>query len=140
MLINQPYYIGGKTMEKKIVFAEGAPAPVGPYNHGVIFNNVLYTCGQLGLDPATGNLVDTSLEDEVRQAMKNMEAVLAAAGAGYDDMLNCKLTISDMNNFGAINKIYGEFVKEDTAPGRSCVQVAMLPKNANFQIEVIAAV
>lgn len=127
-------------MEKKVIFAEKAPAPVGPYNHGIIFNNVLYTAGQIGLNPETGDLVEGGIEAEVHQTMKNMLAILEAAGTNYDNMLNCKLTITDMNDFGKINKIYAEYVKEEVAPGRSCNQVAALPKGAHFQIEVIAAV
>ncbi len=125
-------------MDKKIVFAEKAPAPIGPYNHGIIINNVLFTSAQLGLNPATGELVNSSFEAEVRQAMDNMKAILEAGGTSFDNMIKCSLTLTDLNNFAVLNKIYSEYVKEDTAPARSCVASALL-KGARFQIEVVAA-
>jgi 2-iminobutanoate/2-iminopropanoate deaminase len=123
---------------KKIIFTEKAPAPIGPYNQAVLKGNTLYTSGQIALDPDTGNLVIDSIEAETQQVMKNMEAVLEAAGMTFENVVKTTIFIMDMNDFARINTIYASYFNEKTAPARETVQVACLPKNVNVEISMIA--
>lgn len=115
-----------------------APAPIGPYNQAVLVGNTLYTSGQIALHPTNGNLVLDTIEDETNQVMQNLKAVLEEAGMDFDDVIKSSIFISDMNNFGIINKIYGSYFDEHKAPARETVQVARLPKDVNVEISVIA--
>ncbi|MFV8375963.1 RidA family protein [Flavobacterium sp. LB1P62] len=123
---------------KKIIFTENAPAPIGPYNQAVLKGNTLYTSGQIAINPATGELVTTTIEAETEQVMENMKAVLEAAGMTFENVLKTTIFIMDMNDFGKINTIYGSYFNEKTAPARETVQVACLPKNVNVEISMIA--
>lgn len=124
---------------KEIIFTEKAPAPIGPYNQAVLKGNVLYTSGQIALHPATGDLITSTIELETKQVMENMEAVLAAAGMTFENVLKATIFIIDMNDFAKINTVYGSYFNEKTAPARETVQVACLPKNVNIEISMIAA-
>jgi 2-iminobutanoate/2-iminopropanoate deaminase len=123
---------------KKIIFTEKAPAPIGPYNQAVISGNTLYTSGQIAINPATGELVLDTIEIETKQVMENMKAVLEAAGMTFENVVKSTIFISNMNDFGTINSIYGAYFNEKTAPARETVQVACLPKNVNVEISMIA--
>jgi 2-iminobutanoate/2-iminopropanoate deaminase len=123
---------------KKIIFTENAPAPIGPYNQAVLTGNTLYTSGQIAIDPATGTLVTATIETETQQVMQNMKAVLEAAGMTFENVVKTTIFITDMNDFGAINTVYGSYFNEKTAPARETVQVAALPKNVNVEISMIA--
>ena len=123
---------------KKIIFTEKAPAPIGPYNQAVLTGNTLYTSGQIAIDPATGTLVTATIEAETKQVMQNMNAVLEAAGMTFENVIKTTIFITDMNDFGAINTIYGSYFNEKTAPARETVQVAALPKNVNVEISMVA--
>ena len=123
---------------KKIIFTEKAPAPIGPYNQAVLIGNTLYTSGQIAINPTTGELVLETIEIETKQVMENMKAVLEAAGMSFENVVKSTIFISNMNDFGAINTIYGEYFNEKTAPARETVQVACLPKNVNVEISMIA--
>ena len=123
---------------KKIIFTEKAPAPIGPYNQAVLTGNTLYTSGQIAIDPATGTLVTATIEAETKQVMQNMNAVLEAAGMTFENVVKTTIFITDMNDFGAINTIYGSYFNEKTAPARETVQVAALPKNVNVEISMVA--
>ena len=123
---------------KKIIFTENAPAPIGPYNQAVLTGNTLYTSGQIAINPATGELVTTNIEVETTQVMENMKAVLAAAGMTFENVVKTSIFIMDINDFGAINTVYGSYFNEKTAPARETVQVACLPKNVNVEISMIA--
>jgi 2-iminobutanoate/2-iminopropanoate deaminase len=123
---------------KKIIFTENAPAPIGPYNQAVLTGNTLYTSGQIAIDPATGTLVTTTIEAETKQVMQNMNAVLEAAGMTFENVVKTTIFITDMNDFAAINTVYGSYFNETTAPARETVQVAALPKNVNVEISMIA--
>lgn len=125
---------------KKIINTPNAPAPVGPYNQSVAHNGTLYISGQIAIDPATGNLVQDSIEAETHQVLKNVAAVLKEAGATFEDVLKCSVFVSDMHNYSRINAVYAEYFNEDTAPARELVEVANLPKFVNIEISVIAAV
>jgi len=123
---------------KKIITTSKAPAPIGPYNQAILNGNTLYTSGQIALDPKTGELVLDSIEKETKQVMENMKAVLEAAEMTFENVIKTSIFISDMNNFGEINKVYGSYFNEETAPARETVEVANLPKFVNVEISMIA--
>jgi 2-iminobutanoate/2-iminopropanoate deaminase len=123
---------------KKIIFTEKAPAPIGPYNQAVLVGNMLYTSGQIAINPLTNELVLENIETEAKQVMENLKAVLEAAEMTYENVIKVSIFISDMNNFSKINTIYGAYFNEATAPARETVQVAGLPKNVNVEISAIA--
>lgn len=123
---------------KKIIFTEKAPAPIGPYNQAVLKGNTLYTSGQIAINPETGELNVANIEDETAQVMENMKAVLEAAGMNFENVVKTTIFIMDMNDFASINKVYGSYFNETTAPARETVQVACLPKNVNVEISMIA--
>ena len=123
---------------KKIIFTKEAPAPIGPYNQAVLVNGTLYTSGQIAINPTTGELVLDSIEDETKQVMENMKAVLSAAEMDFNDVFKATIFISDMNNFAKINAVYGAYFNEETAPARETVEVACLPKNVNVEISMLA--
>jgi 2-iminobutanoate/2-iminopropanoate deaminase len=125
---------------KKIIFTQNAPAPIGPYSQAVLIGNTLYTSGQIAIDPSTGELVLDTVENETRQVMENMKAVLEAGGMTFDNVVKATIFISDMNDFARINSVYGGYFNESTAPARETVQVACLPKNVNVEISMIAVV
>ena len=123
---------------KKIIFTEKAPAPIGPYNQAVLVGNMLYTSGQIAINPLTNELVLENIETETKQVMENLKAVLEAAEMTFENVIKVSIFISDMNNFSKINSIYGAYFNEATAPARETVQVAGLPKNVNVEISAIA--
>ena len=120
----------------KTITAENAPAAVGPYCHAKLAGNTLYTSGQLGLIPATGELPQ-GVEAQAAQALDNLKAVLEAAGMSCADVVKTTVFLADMKDFAAINSIYAKYFPGD-APARSCVQVAALPKGGLFEIEAVA--
>lgn len=120
----------------KTITAENAPAAVGPYCHAKLAGNTLYTSGQLGLLPATGELPQ-GVEAQATQALENLQAVLASAGMTCADVVKTTVFLADINDFAAINAIYARYFTGE-APARSCVQVAALPKGALFEIEAVA--
>lgn len=123
---------------KKIITTPNAPAPIGPYNQAVLSNGVLYISGQIPLDPASMELVEGDLEKETVQVMENLKAILEAAGMTIDQVVKSSIFLKDMNNFAQINKVYGSYFNEDTAPARETVEVANLPKFVNIEISMIA--
>lgn len=123
-------------MGKQIVNTSGAPAAIGPYSQAVRVGQFLFASGQLGLDPVTGELRD-GIEAQTRQALANMQAVLAAAGATAKDVVKTTIFLADMADFTVVNRIYAEVFGEEP-PARSTVQVAALPKNGLIEIEMIA--
>ena len=124
-------------MKKEIITTKNAPAPIGPYNQAAKANNTLYISGQIPADPATGVIVTSSIEDETHMVMKNLGAILKAAGLGFDSVLKTSIFISDMNNFARINEVYGSYFASDF-PARETVQVSRLPKDVNVEISAIA--
>ena len=123
---------------KKIINTTNAPAPIGPYNQAVLSGNTLYTSGQIALHPETMELVIATIEDETKQVMENMKAVLAAAEMTFENVIKSSIFISDMNNFAKINSVYATYFDESTAPARETVEVANLPKFVNVEISMIA--
>ena len=123
-------------MMNQTISASDAPAAVGPYCHAKLAGNTLYTSGQLGLIPATGEL-PAGVEAQAKQALDNLGAVLQAAGMDFSDVVKTTVFLADLNDFAAINAIYAEYFTGE-APARSCVQVAALPKGALFEVEAVA--
>ena len=123
---------------KKIIETLNAPTPIGPYSQAVLSGNILYTSGQIAIDPKTGKLVMDSIELETKQIMTNIEAVLKEARMTFNDVIKTSIFISNMNNFDKINKIYGQYFNADF-PARETVEVSCLPKDVNVEISVIAA-
>jgi len=123
---------------KKIIETPNAPAPIGPYSQAVVFDDTLYTSGQIAIDPKTGALISGDIKKETEQVMNNIAAVLKAAGMGFQDVLKTSIFIKDMNDFQKINEVYGSFFDEATAPARETVEVARLPKDVNVEISLLA--
>ncbi|MEK8180702.1 RidA family protein [Flavobacterium buctense] len=124
--------------EKKIIFTDKAPAPIGPYNQAVLVGNTLFTSGQIALNPSTMELVLDDIETETKQVMENMKAVLEAADMTFDNVVKTTIFIMDMGDFARINAVYGSYFDESTAPARETVQVAGLPKGVNVEISMTA--
>ena len=123
---------------KKIIETKNAPAPLGPYSQAVLINNTLYTSGQVAINPETGNLITGNISDETQQVMNNLKAVLTTAKMDFSNVIKTTIFITDMNDFTAINSVYGSYFDEATAPARETVQVVKLPKNVNIEISMIA--
>ncbi|MFD2914246.1 Rid family detoxifying hydrolase [Psychroserpens luteus] len=123
---------------KKIINTPNAPAPIGPYNQAVLTGNTLYTSGQIAINVQSGELVLDSISSETEQVMQNLKALLQAADMTFENVIKSSIFISDMNNFGQINEIYGKYFDADTAPARETVEVANLPKFVNVEISMIA--
>lgn len=124
---------------KKIITTKNAPAPIGPYNQAVLKGTMLFTSGQIALDPKTGELVLGDIKAETKLVMENLKAVLTEAGMTFEHVLKTSIFISDMKNFSAINEVYGTYFNEATAPARETVEVANLPKYVNVEISMIAS-
>jgi 2-iminobutanoate/2-iminopropanoate deaminase len=124
-------------MDKQIIATTNAPAAIGPYSQAVKVGNFLFTSGQIPLLP-NGDLLTGTIQEQTHQVFKNLQAVLAEAGASLSDVVKATVFIKDMNQFGDINAIYGEYFG-DHRPARSTVEVARLPKDVGVEIELIAA-
>jgi 2-iminobutanoate/2-iminopropanoate deaminase len=123
-------------MTREAISTGGAPAAIGPYSQAIIMDGLLFCSGQLGLDPATGNLLD-GVEAQAERAMLNLRAVLDAAGATFEDVVKTTIFLADMGDFSVVNAVYARFMP-DPPPARSTVQVAALPKGGRVEIEAIA--
>jgi 2-iminobutanoate/2-iminopropanoate deaminase len=125
--------------ERDVIVTEGAPKPFGgaPYNQAIRAAGLVFCAGQVGLEPASGTLVDGGVEAQARRAMENLSAVLEAAGSGVDRIVKTTIFVTDLGDFAAVNAVYGSFFEADP-PARSTVQVAGLPGGAVVEIEAIA--
>ena len=123
---------------KKIVFTKNAPKAIGPYSQAVEANGMLFISGQVPIDPATGKLVEEDIRIQTEQVMKNIGAILKAAGYSYADVVKSTCLLSDMNNFAAMNEVYGKYYPSDS-PARAAYGVVKLPLGALIEIETIAA-
>ena len=122
----------------RVVSTKEAPAAIGPYSQGIVVNNLFYSSGQIPLT-AEGSMIEGDVVEQTHQVFRNLQAVLSEAGASIDTVVKATVFIKDMNDFGAINEVYGEYFSNHK-PARSCVEVARLPKDAQVEIEVIALV
>ena len=127
---------------KKAIRTDRAPAPVGPYNQAISASgNMIFLAGQIALDPQTGVIVgssDVALQTE--QVMKNIAAILTAAGADWSNVVKTSVFLTDLANFATVNQVYGKYFDEATAPARACVEVSRLPKDVLVEIECIAVI
>lgn len=123
---------------KTIINTPNAPAPIGPYNQAILTGNTLYISGQIAINPVSGELILDSIENETTQVMENLKAILTEAKMTFEDVVKSSIFISNMNNFVAINTIYGNYFSNETAPARETVEVANLPKFVNVEISMIA--
>jgi len=122
---------------KEIVKTDQAPTPVGPYNQAIIAGDFIFTAGQIAIDPATGKLAENDIQKQTRLVIRNLEAVLKAAGSDLSRVVKTTVFLKDMNDFAAMNEIYAEFFSENS-PARSAVEVARLPKDVLVEIECVA--
>jgi 2-iminobutanoate/2-iminopropanoate deaminase len=123
---------------KQRIRTEQAPAAIGPYSQGIKAGGLVYTAGQVGVDPATGTMVDGGIAEQVRQMLDNMSSILEAAGTSLDNVVKTTVFLSDISNFAAMNEIYKQYFNSDSPPARSTVQVAALPLGAMVEIESVA--
>src|SRR5271154_6574009 len=129
------------TLSKTPISTPHAPAAIGPYSQAVRMGDFLYTSGQIALDPSTGQIVPGGIEPQTKRVLENLKAVIEAAGASLAQVVKTTVFLKDMNDFAAMNSIYGQYLAPEgtVAPARSTVEVARLPKDVLVEIEVIAA-
>ena len=120
----------------KVISTEKAPAAIGPYSQAMVVKGVVFTSGQIPLNPKTGEIQGTTIEEQAEQVMKNLGAVLEAAGSSYEKTIKTTCFLADMGDFAAFNEMYGKYFTGK--PSRSCVAVKTLPKNVLCEVEVIA--
>ena len=127
-------------MTRKIIRTDEAPSPVGPYNQAIAASGqMIFVAGQIAIDPKVGDVVYTGdVAKQTEQVMSNLEAILTAAGATFQDVVKTTVFLADMNDFTAMNLVYGRYFSEETAPARACVQVSRLPKDVLVEIDCIA--
>lgn len=124
-------------LQKQIISTQHAPGAVGPYSQAVRIGDLVYTAGQIALVPQTGKLVEGGIEEQTRQVMKNLAAILEAAGTSLVNVVKTTIFLTDMNDFAKVNQVYGSFF-DNAPPARSTVQVSALPLGAQIEIEAIA--
>ncbi len=123
---------------RKIVSTKAAPAAIGPYSQGNILGNLIFTSGQVPLDPATGEIVGKTIEEQTKQVFENIKAILEEAGSSLDKVLKTTVFMDDIKDFAAMNSVYAQYFTQGSYPSRSAFEVAKLPKDALVEIEVIA--
>ena len=122
---------------RTVIHTDKAPQALGPYSQGVCWGNLVFTAGQIPIDPATGKLIDGSFEEQVTQVLHNLSGILASAGSSLDQVVKFTVYVTDLGNFPVLNQVFARYFKEDP-PARSAVQVAALPLGAELEIEAIA--
>ncbi|MDJ0677791.1 MAG: RidA family protein [Calothrix sp. MO_167.B42] len=129
-------------MEKTIIRTDNAPAPVGAYNQAIAATGkMLFVAGQIALDPSTGTIIgEGDVKQQTQQVMANLQAILTTGGATFEQVVKTTVFLADMNDFAAVNGIYGQYFDEATAPARACVQVSRLPKDVLVEIDCIAVI
>lgn len=125
------------TGTRRVVSTELAPAAIGPYSQAIVAGDVVYTAGQIALDPATGEMVEGGVEEQTRRVVRNLEAVLEAAGGRLSDVVKTTIFVADMDDFARVNEVYGALMGEPY-PARSTVEAARLPRDARVEIEAVA--
>ena len=124
-------------MEKQIINTANGPSPIGPYSQAILVDSTLYISGQICLDPVTGNLKNKDIQEETHQVMQNLKSILSEAGMNFSHGVKTTIFITDMNQFGQVNEVYGRYF-ESVFPARETVQVSALPKFVNVEISMIA--
>ncbi|MEW5957781.1 MAG: RidA family protein [Chloroflexota bacterium] len=127
------------SLNREIISTQNAPAAIGPYSQGVRVGDFVFTAGQIGLVPATGQLIDGGIDEQTRQVMRNLAGILATAGSDLDKIIKTTIFVTDIGDFAAVNQVYGSFFAANP-PARSTVQVAALPLGAKVEIEAVAVV
>ena len=122
---------------KEVLHTDLAPAAVGPYSQAIVANKMIFTSGQIPINPKTGKIEATTIEEQTEQVMQNLHYVLAQAGVSFDRVVKTTCFLADMNDFAAFNSVYGRYFPENP-PARSCVQVASLPMGLKVEVEMIA--
>lgn len=123
----------------KVINTSDAPKAIGPYSQAVIANGLLFTSGQIAINPKTNQIEATAIEEQTKQVMENLKALLAASNASFDKVVKTTIFLKDMNTFGTVNEIYGSYFANHK-PARSTVEVARLPKDVLIEIELIAKI
>lgn len=126
-------------MPVEVITASNAPKSIGPYSQAIKTQNMVFTSGQIPVDPSTGEVVSGGIENQTRQVLENLKAVLIQAGTGFENVVKTTVYIKDMNDFTLVNKVYGQYFNEPY-PARSCVEVARLPKDVAVEIEAVAII
>jgi 2-iminobutanoate/2-iminopropanoate deaminase len=129
----------GVEMSKRIITTSQAPAAVGPYSQGVVLDGWVWTCGQVALDPATGEMVGSDAATQADRALRNIEAILQAAGSSLEQVVRVTVYLTNMDDFGAVNEVYARYFSQ-AFPARACVEVSRLPLGALVEIDAIAKV
>jgi 2-iminobutanoate/2-iminopropanoate deaminase len=124
-------------MSKEVIYSSKAPEPIGPYSQAIMAGNTLFVSGQIPIDSATGNIITGDISAETQQVMKNLKAVLDAAGMDFTNVVKCSIFLNNMNNFPKVNEAYGQYFKANP-PARETVEVSRLPKDVNVEISCIA--
>ena len=129
-------------MSKQLVFTNEAPAAIGPYSQAIRTGNLLFTAGQIGLDPATGQMVHGGIKEQTTRVLENLKAILEAAGSGLEKTIKATVYLKNFDDFAAMNAIYGEYLAPEgvAPPARTTIEAARLPKDALIEIELVAAV
>ena len=122
----------------KIIYTKNAPDAIGPYSQGIVTGGLLFTSGQIAINPATGAVEAVTIEEQTEQVCKNLGALLAAAGTSYEKVVKTTCFLADMGDFAAFNEVYAKYIT--SAPARSCVAVKTLPKNALVEVEAVAVI
>lgn len=132
-------------IERTVISTPDAPAAIGPYSQAIVTTfasgeKIVHAAGQIGLDPQTGHLVDGGIVEETKRAMKNVGAIMSAAGAKFADIVECTVLMKDLNDYAALNGVYATYFDADNAPARAAFQVVALPANASCEIKCSAAI
>ena len=123
---------------KKIIKTDNAPKPIGPYNQAVIAGDFIFISGQIALNPESGELITDNIEKETTQVMENLKAILKEASLTFENVVKTTIFLSSMDNFSAVNEIYGSYLSNESAPARETVEVSKLPVGVNVEISMIA--
>ncbi|PGG96387.1 hypothetical protein GX51_07841 [Blastomyces parvus] len=123
---------------KQVVLTDKAPAPIPVLSQGIVYNGIVYCSGQVGMDPATGKLVEGTVQDRTAQIFRNLSAVLEKAGSSLEKAIKVNVFLANMEDFAAMNEIYGQFLSQEPKPVRTCVAVKSLPLGTDVEIECSA--
>jgi 2-iminobutanoate/2-iminopropanoate deaminase len=126
-------------MNKETIYTKNAPEPIGPYSQAIKFNNIVFTSGQIGIDPKTGNLVDGGIKEQTKQTIENLINILAAGGSDISNVIKVTVFLKDITEFAAMNEVYAEYFGT-SKPARSTIEAARLPRDAKIEMDTITYV